>query len=112
MKPLLKLFALIFSLGVIAGCVAQPVKNEPSQQAQLIVKFKAYVRAPSDPVYLAKLSRDIDAPLTYVRAMAGSSHVLKLGYRTEADLNSALARLDRHADVEYAEIDRIMRITQ
>lgn len=112
MKLLLRALALLFSLSLVAGCVAQPVKSIPAREAQLIVKFKPRVVAPSDATFLANLSRDIGAPLTYLREMAGPAHILKLGYDTEAELNNALAQLNRHSDVEYAELDRMMRITQ
>lgn len=108
----LRVLTLALLLGVLLGCVAQPVKPMPAKKAQLIVKFKPHVINASNPAFVARLSRDIAAPLTYVRAMAGMAHIFKLGYHGDADLEIFLAKLNRHADVEYAELDRIMRINQ
>lgn len=102
--------ALLF--GVLSGCVTQPVQPVPAREAQIIVKFKPKVTAAADPAFVTRLSRDIAAPLTYVRAMAGMAHIFRLGYDRKADLDTALAKLNRHPDVEYAELDRIMRISQ
>ena len=112
MRTLRRVLTLALLFAVLSGCVSQPVKPVPAREAQVIVKFKPYVMAAPDSAFVARLSRDIAAPLTYVRAMAGMAHVFRLRYARKADLDTALAKLNRHSDVEYAELDRIMRISQ
>lgn len=112
MLILRRVFMLALLFSVLSGCVTQPVKQVPAREAQVIVKFKPYVAATVDSTFVTKLSRDIGAPLTYVRAMAGMAHIFRLGYDSKADLDTVLTQLNRHSDVEYAEIDRIMRISQ
>lgn len=102
--------AFLLMLGALAGCAAQPLESKLMAEAQLIVKFKPHVTAPADSGYIARLSRDIGAPLTYVRVMAGAAHIFKIGYANDADLTAAVAKFNRHTDVEYAELDRMMRI--
>lgn len=110
MKRSISGLVFVLLLSLLIGCVTDPVRPEPALQAQLIVKFKPYIAAPSDANYLARLSRDIGAPLTYVRVMAGPAHIYRIGYASQTDLDAAIAKFNRHADVEYAELDRIMRI--
>lgn len=112
MRTLRRVITLALLFGLLSGCVAQPVKPVPAREAQVIVKFKPYVATAADPAFVTRLSRDIAAPLTYVRSMAGMAHIFRLGYESKADLDTALAKLNRHSDVEYAELDRIMRISQ
>lgn len=112
MRTLRRVLTLALLFGVLSGCVTEPVKAAPVREAQIIVKFKSSVTAAADSAFVTKLSRDIAAPLTYVRAMAGMAHVFRLGYDSKADLDTALAKLNRHSDVEYAELDRIMRISE
>lgn len=108
----LKLLLPIIGAFVIAGCVSQGYKANPAHASQIIVKFKPQIIKADDRVFLDRLSRDIGAPLTYLRPLAGFAHVMKLGHDTDDAFKKALERLNSHPDVEYAEPDRIMRIAE
>lgn len=105
---------LIFLVGTlaVAGCVSQAYKPETAYTSQIIVKFKPHITKADDRIFLDRVGRDIGAPLTYLRPLAGFAHVMKIGHDTDAEFKKALERLNSHPDVEYAEPDRIMRITE
>lgn len=109
---LIKLLVVLAAMLGLAGCVSQGYKPNPAYASQIIVKFKPQVTKADDRVFLDRLSRDIGAPLTYLRPLAGFAHVMKLGHDTDAEFKKALDRLNSHPDVEYAEPDRIMRIAE
>lgn len=107
-----KLLLAVAAILTLAGCVSQGYKPNPAYASQIIVKFKAHVSKADDRVLLDRLSRDIGAPLTYVRPLAGFAHVMKIGHDSDGEFKQALERLNTHRDVEYAEPDRVMRIAE
>jgi len=84
---------------------------------QIILKYKASAdvsgrNAPNQSDRMQALSAVAGIRLTYFRPMSGEAHVLRLPeYLPVADVQRIADRLMALPDVEYAEPDRIMRIT-
>ena len=109
---IVQLLLAVAAMLMIAGCISQGYKPNPAYSSQIIVKFKPQITKADDRVFLDRLSRDIGAPISYVRPLAGFAHVMKLGHDTDAEFKKALERLNSHVEVEYAEPDRVMRIAE
>ena len=74
---------------------------------RLIVKFRSTAATPAK---LKTLRTDTGVPLTALRAMSGGAQIVRLPYRMRTDEAEAITRqLASDPDVEYAEVDRIMR---
>ncbi len=81
---------------------------------QLIIRYKASALAPNaagvtGPMQMQRLSDAAGAHLTYLRAMSGDAHVLRLEHRTSLVEAQAMAdRLSYLPEVAYAAPDAIM----
>ena len=81
---------------------------------QIIVKYEDAALLAGDgsattATQLQRLSDAAGAPLTYVRAMSGDAHVVRLASRTAlADVQAMADRLSRLPEVAYAAPDAIM----
>lgn len=84
----------------------QPV----SMTQQIIVKFRDPKFDPSRAEFTQRLSAEVGARLSHVRAMSGDAHVFRVeGVLDQAALEQLMRRLTERADVEYAEPDAIMQ---
>jgi hypothetical protein len=99
----------------LSGCVAQTTTTAaPGDLAgRVIIKFKD----PSAPVnaapMLADLERTCGVRVNYARALGAGAHLYELsGLRDQSALEQAVKNLAARPDVQFAEIDRLMKPLQ
>jgi serine protease len=83
---------------------------------QIIVKYKdtagRSMAAPDSAIQAQRLSQAAGVPLSYLRAMAGGAHVLRMERKQPVEDAAAVAqRLMALPEVEYAEPDRVLYST-
>lgn len=113
---------IFFSMILFAGCATSAENpqsghtNQPSLSAaqpaifQIIIKFRADSLDPSQPDFLAKLSSDAGASLTYLRPTSGGAHVFKFIRTSDPDkIADILKNLQKRSDIIYAEPDRLLQ---
>ncbi len=99
----------------LTGCVAQTTaSNAPGDLVgRVIIKFKdpnANVQAAQT---LADLEKTCGVRVTYARSLGAGAHLYELnGLRDQRALEQAVQRLASRADVQFAEIDRLMKPLQ
>jgi hypothetical protein len=127
-----RLLTFVAGLSAIAcapliGCVAQPNTTNPSNAmpptnstasqgdlvGRVIVKFKDRTVQADAASVLRELERDCQARVTYARALGADAHLYELnGLSDQAALEQAAKKLAARPDVEFAEIDRLMKPMQ
>ncbi len=131
MRPLTIIAALGTAGGVLAACAGQaispaqpvPASAPPTRESagvaptvgaiagvQSILKFKDPSVRGDAPEVLARLESVAGAKITYVRAMSGDAHVIRIAPVSARDYDDALARLRHDASIEYVEPDARMTI--
>ena len=98
----------------LTGCVAQPPSAAPGDLVgRVIVKFKAANKSVKTVATLKDLERSCGVPVIYARALGAGAHLYELnGLRDQASLEQAVKNLAARPDVEFAEIDRLMKPLQ
>lgn len=74
---------------------------------QILVQFQG-VADPSDPRFLANLSREVGISLAYIRPMSGGIHVLRAGVPSGA-VTEALLRLRARPEIVDVMVDQPVR---
>lgn len=110
-------FAAAFTAiaGPLSGCVAQTTTAAAPGDliGRVIIKFKD----PSAPVNtvatLLDLEKTCGVRVGYARSLGAGAHLYELnGLRDQAALEDAVKGLAARADVQFAEIDRLMKPLQ
>lgn len=103
MRARLPLLSLLLTGSLLAAACAQAGK--PVQLAQLIVKFHPATLA-CDAAGIADLARKTHLDLQWIRPMSGQACVLRWQGK---DAAGAIATLQARPEVEWAEMDAVMR---
>jgi hypothetical protein len=104
----------ISTCAALSGCVAQTTAAPPGDLVgRVIMKFKDS-NAPVDAApMLADLERTCGVRVAYARALGGGAHLYELnGLRDQAALEQAVKNLAARPDIQFAEIDRLMKPLQ
>ena len=110
----------LIGASLILGCTnttaensATPAASRPAfQTAQIIIKFKesADTSIPGKASFVDDLAHSSGVPLSYVRPMSGRMHLYRIASTVSlSQAEEAVSRLNRRNDVDYAEIDAIVR---
>jgi hypothetical protein len=99
----------------LSGCVAQT--TTPAATGDLVGRVIVKFKDPGAPVktaqMLADLERSCGVPVAYARALGAGAQLYELnGLRDQAALEQAVKNLAARPDVEFAEIDRLMKPLQ
>lgn len=114
--PYLLRIALVFAALLVAACAMAARTNPPDDSpasathaARIIVKVRDARRLDTTYTDLQHQARQAGATLTYFRTLQGDVHMYEIHGADADTLAQLLQRFGAHANVEYAEPDRIMR---
>jgi serine protease len=106
-------FAAVFlglAVAGVAGCSATPAADAPVVAA-LIVRPRAEATEPAAVVQSMRAVLGAEAGLTYVRPLAGGSHLVNLtAPATREQIPALIERLRASGAFQYVEPDSMMKI--
>ncbi len=110
-RSIVLLIATLLLAGANCNGNKTPRLSNPSTK-QVIIKFKSGIKNEEIHKRLSMFEKELAIDIEYIRQMSGEAHVIKISYsQDKKSLEKILQLLNDHKDVEYAEEDIQMRIS-